>query len=739
MTTATQKINRLCKNFIAAMAAMVAVGTAPSALAVQISGAIFTTTSDGTKVNGNIYDKCCDAYLNGGPQNNNFSGLPPGTYYFQVTDPSGAILLSTDNAVCRQVIVDANGRVHGATGSCPHPNGTPNPANQSTPVELCPFSQTPNAGGEYKVWLIAQTSGTTIDSGDPKVLHFTNDDTKTDNFKCRESVTQCVDDAGNAKAVCISCPLPFTVECQGHVNPDDANAVGALVELPEPIITGGVGGTSEECKIAGVVVSGTIFIPGGTTVTVTCTVTDGAGNKDTCSYDITVNPCPECTLSCPLVPDVCANLPKCQAVVKWDPPACIEAGVTVTSSGGNSGDTFGVGPHTVIYTATMDVDQSVLSTCEVNFNVVAPAAPQITACPTVPAVNGAGQCSATATFTPPTATGNCDGSAITVVCDHASGSSFPIGTTKVTCSATDVCGQSASCCFNVVVKGQICVTKFYDSDFSGAKNGSEVVIPNWKITLSDGQCGYTGTDGKVCFNVVAGTYTVTEELKTGYIATAGTTRTGVLVDSSHCNPSVCIGNVKVANTGALTMGFWQNKNGQNIITSYCAPAGHTSLCAFLRGYAPFQDLSASANCTAVASYVTTIIKAANASGAAMNAMLKAQMLATALDVYFSDPALGGVKITAPSGPIGNVSIDLQAICKMIDSTAGTATCSGSYQNVGAAFGGATCLSVSQLLTYAASQSNAGGSAWYGQVKATQEMAKNTFDAINNGVALACGP
>src|SRR5206468_12621024 len=68
-----------------------------------------------------------------------------------------------------------------------------------------------------------------------------------------------------------------------------------------------------------------------------------------------------------------------------------------------------------------------------------------------------------------------------------------------------------------------------------------------------------------------------------------------------------------------------------------------SLCAFLRGYAPFQDLSATANCTAVASYVTTIIKAANASGATMNAMLKAQMLATALDVYFSDPALGGVK------------------------------------------------------------------------------------------------
>ena len=102
-------------------------------------------------------------------------------------------------------------------------------------------------------------------------------------------------------------------------------------------------------------------------------------------------------------------------------------------------------------------------------------------------------------------------------------------------------------------------------------------------------------------------------------------------------------------------------------------------------------------------------------GAAMNAMLKAQMLATALDVYFSDGSLGGNKIGAPA-PIGGVTIDLAAL-----GTKG-------------AFGNANSLTVLQLLNYAASQSNAGGSTWYGQVKATQELAKNTFDAINNEVA-----
>jgi hypothetical protein len=154
-----------------------------------VTGAIYTSLSDGATVNGNVYDNCCDVYLNGGPQNPNGAGLPDGTYYFQVTDPSGATLLSNDDAVCRQLTV-SGGVISGAAGPCPHTNGTFNPANGSTPVQLCPFDATPNPGGEYKVTLIAQTPDTTIDGTDPKVIHFINSDTKTDNFKCKESPGQ---------------------------------------------------------------------------------------------------------------------------------------------------------------------------------------------------------------------------------------------------------------------------------------------------------------------------------------------------------------------------------------------------------------------------------------------------------------------------------------------------------------------------------------------------------------------
>jgi hypothetical protein len=187
--------------------------------------------------------------------------------------------------------------------------------------------------------------------------------------------------------------------------------------------------------------------------------------------------------------------------------------------------------------------------------------------------------------------------------------------------------------------------------------------------------------------------------------------------------------------GGLTMGFWQNKNGQGIITSGASTSGVCNSATWLRQYAPFQDLSSTATCSQFATYVLNIIKAANASGSSMNAMLKAQMLATALDVYFSDPSLGGNKINAPA-PLGGVKVDLTMICNMLDS-GGSGTCSGAFTNTSSAFGGGTCQTVSALLAYAASQSNGGGSTWYGQVKATQQLAKNTFDAINNAQAFSC--
>jgi hypothetical protein len=249
---------------------------------------------------------------------------------------------------------------------------------------------------------------------------------------------------------------------------------------------------------------------------------------------------------------------------------------------------------------------------------------------------------------------------------------------------------------------------------------------------------YQGSLGTACVgdaNPKVFTYSRTIPVPTYDCLSYGNTATFTTNDteatgSASQSVKVC-GPVK---TGALTIGFWQNKNGQAIITGQ-AKTGICPSGTWLRQYAPYQDLSATATCAQTATYVTNVIKAASSAGTSMNPMLKAQMLATSLDVYFSDPALGGNKISAPH-PIGGVAIDLTKICRMIDGSGGTATCAGTYQNVSAAFGGASSLTVSQMLAYASSQSNLGGTAWYGQVKATQELAKNAFDAINNQVAFA---
>jgi hypothetical protein len=202
----------------------------------SFAGAIYDTEITGTEVNQNIYTSKDDVYLNGGPQNRNAAGLEDGTYYFQVTDPSGATLLSEDLAVFRQVKV-VNGRLAGtdtaaitadllaAIGSpegptktltaefgglqiedgnsngfadevadlvaqFAHPNGTPNPANGSIGVQLMPFADTTNPGGEYKVTLITKAGATILAGG--KALDFSNSNSKNDNFKVLDDDTETV-------------------------------------------------------------------------------------------------------------------------------------------------------------------------------------------------------------------------------------------------------------------------------------------------------------------------------------------------------------------------------------------------------------------------------------------------------------------------------------------------------------------------------------------------------------------
>lgn len=115
------------------------------------------------------------------------------------------------------------------------------------------------------------------------------------------------------------------------------------------------------------------------------------------------------------------------------------------------------------------------------------------------------------------------------------------------------------------------------------------------------------------------------------------------------------------------------------------------------------------------------------------------MLATALDVYFSDPSRGGDQIAKYNGNnttnLGRLNIDLTKICAMIDGSSGS-TCNGTYENVSSVFGGSTSLTVLAMLQWQNTSDPLAdkGAVWYQQIKAQQVLAKDAFDAFNNQVA-----
>jgi hypothetical protein len=154
-----------------------------SATAGGLSGAIYTTNHDGSFVNGNVYDALESVYLNGGPRANqkcSAAGLPDGEYYFQVTDPPGKVLLTTDPPAERKVLVE-NGLIVAYLGSarltgegqCSDPPMVIDVTVQLFPLGATP--STPNPGGEYKVWLTPASRF--------ECCGFIPSYSKTDNFK----------------------------------------------------------------------------------------------------------------------------------------------------------------------------------------------------------------------------------------------------------------------------------------------------------------------------------------------------------------------------------------------------------------------------------------------------------------------------------------------------------------------------------------------------------------------------
>jgi hypothetical protein len=232
----------------------------------------------------------------------------------------------------------------------------------------------------------------------------------------------------------ITCPTNITVT---------TCASSSVVNYPAPTLSSTCDPTATiSCNPP----SGSVF-PLGTTV-VTCTASTGGGTSVQCQFNVTVNratnawtvQCPTSSINVtgcpPRMPDlsqlipVATNCPLLCPVTMWQ---SIAPGTPLTP-----------GQHTVIVRFCDCFDTC--RDCDVIINAVSTATPPTIKCPPNQIVL---TCSNSAIVNYKVGASGHTGP---IVCTPSTGSAFPLGTTTVTCTATNNCGQSVSCSFTVTVK-----------------------------------------------------------------------------------------------------------------------------------------------------------------------------------------------------------------------------------------------------------------------------------------------
>lgn len=195
--------------------------------------------------------------------------------------------------------------------------------------------------------------------------------------------------------------------------------------------------------------SGDVFQLGESIVQITAT--DEAGNSSISSFTVTVedNTAPV-VVSCPADITVSAR-GNCRALVDWTLPEFsdnCDNNLTISSTH-DPRQHYPLGTTLVTYTATDAAGNA--SSCSFNVTVEDDQAPQFTTCVADIIVYANADCEATAEWTTPEVTDNCDTN-VNLQSNFASGDIFPFGTSTVTYTATDEAGNSNTCSFDVIVR-----------------------------------------------------------------------------------------------------------------------------------------------------------------------------------------------------------------------------------------------------------------------------------------------
>jgi hypothetical protein len=269
----------------------------------------------------------------------------------------------------------------------------------------------------------------------------------------------------------VTVPAAITVEASG---PN-----GAVVDYSgESAIDAVSGSLTSTCAPA----SGSTF-PLGTT-TVTCTATDDAGNTGSNSFTITVQDTTPPVVTGPAAISVDATGPG-GAVVTFSASATDTVSGNLTPScSPPSGSSFPVGTTTDVCTATDGSGNSGSNSFTVTVKDTTP--PTLTL-PAPITAEATGPSGATVTYTA-SATDDVSGT-LTPSCSPASGSTFPLGTTTVTCTATDAAGNSTSGTFTITVRDTTAPTLNLPAPITAEATGPNGAIVTYTATATDAVSG----------------------------------------------------------------------------------------------------------------------------------------------------------------------------------------------------------------------------------------------------------
>jgi hypothetical protein len=221
---------------------------------------------------------------------------------------------------------------------------------------------------------------------------------------------------------------------------------GKVVSYPTPTATDLGESVTVNCAPA----SGSNFVVG--TTQVDCSANDGRGNTGHAFFNVTVtltdNQPPTFNPNPP--PPIVATTSGTDAVVNYTVTATDDSGSPPTvSCTPPSGSTFPVGQTTVNCTAS-DGTNTASASFTVTVTFVDAAGPTFSGVPSNRVVEANGPSGSVVAYTEPTATDVAEGPK-PVSCNPASGSTFPLGGTTVTCTASDSHGNTSSASFTVTV------------------------------------------------------------------------------------------------------------------------------------------------------------------------------------------------------------------------------------------------------------------------------------------------